>query len=82
MDEDTIIGGAKQAVGRVERATGALIADPATEISGAVRELGGATQRAFGNAKDDVRGAVGNSRVAPFLAGISLGLVVGLFLSR
>ncbi|HEV2675405.1 MAG TPA: CsbD family protein [Aliidongia sp.] len=81
MDENTIIGAAKEATGRVERSVGAIVGDPKTEIRGAARELGGATQRAFGDARDDVRGAV-NGSTAPFLAGVSIGLVVGLFLSR
>ena len=86
MDEDIIIGGAKQVAGRVERAAGTLAGDPATEIRGAARVLGGATQRAFGSAKDEVRGAVGDTAggnsMAPFLAGVGVGLVAGLFLSR
>jgi uncharacterized protein YjbJ (UPF0337 family) len=82
MDEDTLIGAAKQTAGRVERAAGHLAGDADTEISGAARELGGATQRAFGEAKDDVREAVADMPLRPFLAGAVLGLVVGLFLNR
>jgi uncharacterized protein YjbJ (UPF0337 family) len=82
MDEDTLIGAAKQTAGRVERAAGRLTGDSDTEISGAAHELGGAAQRAFGEAKDDVREAIAGMPLRPFLAGAALGLVIGLFLNR
>jgi uncharacterized protein YjbJ (UPF0337 family) len=82
MDEDILIGAAKQAAGRVERATGGLIGDSDTEVRGAARELGGATQRAFGEAKDEVRDTIASTPIPPLLTGVVLGLVIGLFLNR
>jgi uncharacterized protein YjbJ (UPF0337 family) len=82
MDDDTIIGAAKQATGRIERAAGKLAGDPNTEIRGAARELGGAAQRAYGEAKDEVRSAFGGFALRPVLAGVVFGLILGLFLNR
>lgn len=82
MSDDIIIGGVNQAAGRVERAVGAIAGDPATEIRGAVRELGGAAQQTYGEAKAEVTGLTRESPVGIFLAGASVGLMVGLFISR
>ena len=82
MDDNTIIGAAKQATGRIERAAGKLAGDPDIESRGAARELGGAAQRTYGEAKDEVRGAVASIAIPPVLAGVVFGLVVGLFLNR
>jgi uncharacterized protein YjbJ (UPF0337 family) len=82
MDDNTIIGAAKQATGRIERAAGKLAGDPDTESPGAARELGGAAQRTYGEAKDEVRDAISGIAIPPVLAGVVLGLVVGLFLNR
>jgi uncharacterized protein YjbJ (UPF0337 family) len=82
MSDDIIIGGLNQAAGRVERAVGAIAGDPATEISGAARELGGAAQQTFGEAKAEVAGMASESPLGIFLAGVSVGLMVGLFISR
>lgn len=82
MDEDILIGAAKQTAGRVERAAGRLTGDTETEIRGAADELGGATQRAFGKAKDDARQTIAGTPIQPLLAGMVIGLVIGLFLNR
>ncbi|MDB5363782.1 MAG: CsbD family protein [Rhodospirillales bacterium] len=82
MDEDIITGGIERAAGRAERVAGALAGDPKTEIHGATRELGGATRQAIGETKDRIRRTVGGNSAMPFLAGASIGLIVGLFLTR
>lgn len=80
MDEDIVTGGIQRTAGRAERAAGALAGDPKTEIRGATRELGGAARQAIGETKDRIRRTVGGNSAAPFLAGVSVGLIVGLFL--
>jgi len=82
MDEDILIGAAKQTAGRIERAAGRLTGDTEAELSGAAHELGGGAQRAFGEAKDEVREAVAGTPIQPLLAGMVIGLVIGLFLNR
>lgn len=82
MSDDIILGGVKQAAGRIERTVGAATGDTSTELHGAVRELGGAAQQTLGEAKSDVRVAASESPTGIFLAGVSVGLLVGLFISR
>ena len=82
MDDDTVIGAAKQVAGRIEQKAGNLAGDRDAEIRGAARELGGATQRTFGEAKDNMRSLVGGRSAASLLAAVAVGLVVGMFLRR
>jgi uncharacterized protein YjbJ (UPF0337 family) len=75
MDNDTIIGAAKQISGRVERAAGSVADDGNAEIRGAA-------QKTFGEAKDKVRGLIGGNSASALLAAGAAGLIVGLFIRR
>jgi uncharacterized protein YjbJ (UPF0337 family) len=82
MEDNTVIGVAKQAAGRVESAAGALTGDARTEIRGKIREAGGVVQQRYGETTDAVRDMVGSRSMAALLAAGAAGLVVGLFLNR
>ncbi|MDB5362208.1 MAG: CsbD family protein [Rhodospirillales bacterium] len=82
MEDNSVIGAAKRAAGRVESSAGALIGDTGTEIRGKMREMGGAVQQGYGDATDRTRDLIGNNSLTALLAAGALGLTVGLFLGR
>jgi uncharacterized protein YjbJ (UPF0337 family) len=55
MDEDRIIGAAKNGFGKVKAAVGSATGDAQTEAEGKVAETEGFVQNTFGQAKDAVR---------------------------
>ncbi|MGY4498542.1 uncharacterized protein YjbJ (UPF0337 family) [Bradyrhizobium sp. GM24.11] len=57
MDNDRIVGTAKEFAGRAEGAVGDLAGDAQTQASGKAREAAGTVQNLYGQAKDAVRDA-------------------------
>lgn len=57
MDNDRIVGSAKEFAGRAEGAIGDLADDAKTQASGSAREAAGTVQNLYGQAKDAVRDA-------------------------
>lgn len=57
MDNDRIVGSAKEFAGRAEGAIGDLAGDAQTQASGKAREAAGTVQNLYGQAKDAVRDA-------------------------
>lgn len=57
MDNDRIVGSAKEFAGRAEGAVGDLAGDAQTQASGKAREAAGTVQNLYGQAKDAVRDA-------------------------
>ena len=82
MEDNTVIGAAKRAAGRLESSAGALLGDHGAEIRGKVRELGGAVQQRYGDATDRTRELIGNRSLTALLAAGAIGLTVGFFLRR
>ena len=57
MDNDRIVGSAKEFAGRAEGAVGELAGDAQTQASGKAREAAGTVQNLYGQAKDAAREA-------------------------
>ncbi|UPK36593.1 CsbD family protein [Bradyrhizobium sp. 186] len=57
MDNDRIVGSAKEFAGRAEGAIGDLADDAKTQASGKAREAAGTVQNLYGQAKDAARDA-------------------------
>lgn len=57
MDNDRIVGSAKEFAGRAEGAVGDLAGDAQTQASGKAREAAGTVQNLYGQAKDAARDA-------------------------
>ncbi|OAF19046.1 CsbD family protein [Bradyrhizobium neotropicale] len=57
MDNDRIVGSAKEFAGRAEGAVGEMVGDATTQASGRVREAAGTVQDLYGQAKDAARDA-------------------------
>lgn len=57
MDNDRIVGTAKEFAGRAEGAVGDLAGDAQTQASGKAREAAGTVQNLYGQAKDAMRDA-------------------------
>lgn len=57
MDNDRIVGTAKEFAGRAEGAVGDVAGDAQTQASGKAREAAGTVQNLYGQAKDAVRDA-------------------------
>src|SRR5712664_1455818 len=55
MDEDRIVGSAKDIAGKVEGAAGNLAGDAKTQAAGQAREAAGTVQDLYGQAKDAAR---------------------------
>lgn len=55
MDNDRIIGSAKQIVGAVKQAAGKVLGDKKTEVEGALQKADGKAQNAIGSMKDSAR---------------------------
>jgi uncharacterized protein YjbJ (UPF0337 family) len=58
MDNDRIVGTAKETFGKAEAAAGSFTGDHETELRGRVREAAGAAQDTFGQVKDDLSARV------------------------
>ena len=82
MEDNTVIGAAKRAAGRVENATGALIGDTETQVRGKIRELGGAVQQRYGETTDAARELIGSQSLVALAAVGVAGIVAGLLLGR
>jgi uncharacterized protein YjbJ (UPF0337 family) len=82
MEDNSVIGAAKRAAGRLESSAGALLGDTGAEIRGKARELGGAVQQRYGDATERTRELIGSRSLTALLAAGALGLAVGFFLSR
>ncbi len=82
MDDNTVIGVAKRAVGRAESTAGALRGNAKAELRGKVRELRGAVQQHYGEATDSARDLIGSQSVAALLVAGAVGFVLGLALAR
>lgn len=59
MDENKFEGAARQAGGKIEGAVGAVTGDEKTKATGYIDDTVGSAQRAYGQAKDNVRGMAG-----------------------
>lgn len=55
VDKDRVEGALRETGGRAERALGDLVGDTKTQSQGAVDQLAGAAQNAYGQAKEAVR---------------------------
>lgn len=82
MEDNTVIGAAKRAAGRLESSAGALLGDTGAEIRGKARELGGAVQQRYGEATERTRELIGSRSLTALLAAGALGLAVGFLLRR
>jgi len=60
MDENRFEGTARKVGGKVEGVLGDLTGDTKLQAEGAIDKLAGSAQRAYGQAKDAVRGATGS----------------------
>ena len=63
---DQVEGLAREGLGRAQNATGAVLGDSVMQAKGKLNEAAGTAQRRFGEAKDQVRGAVDDARDAGF----------------
>ena len=61
MDKDRLTGSTKNVAGKVEGAFGEAIGDRATQASGQARQVEGATQDLYGQAKDVARDVAGSA---------------------
>ncbi|RYC30416.1 CsbD family protein [Lichenibacterium minor] len=59
MDMDRLKGGAQEVGGKIQEVAGRLTGDHGTQAEGVVREVAGAAQNLYGQAKDGVRDATG-----------------------
>jgi len=82
MDKDVVKGTVKETIGQIEREAAAVRGDTAGEIKGAMRQLGGASERAAAQANTVVHDALDRPSWAPLLAAFAGGLILGLFLNR
>jgi uncharacterized protein YjbJ (UPF0337 family) len=61
MDNDRIVGSAKEFAGRVEGAVGEMTGDAKTQASAKAREAAGTVQNLYGQTKDAAREATGTA---------------------
>jgi uncharacterized protein YjbJ (UPF0337 family) len=59
---DQVDGLAREGLGKAQDAAGAVLGDPILQAKGKLNEAAGTVQRRFGEAKDQVRGAVSQAR--------------------
>jgi uncharacterized protein YjbJ (UPF0337 family) len=55
MNEDQVKGKVKDIAGRIERQAGEWTGDPEKQVDGALKQVEGKLQNAWGNAKDDAK---------------------------
>lgn len=55
MNEDRIIGSAKQVGGSIKEAIGKIVGDPKLQIDGKAQQVEGKTQSLIGTIKDSVK---------------------------
>ena len=64
MDQDRIVGSAKNIAGKVEGRVGDVAGDAKSEAAGRIREAAGSVQNIYGQAKDAARDATDYAKQA------------------
>ena len=57
MNKDQIKGGAKSAVGKLERKAGKLVGNDRLQVKGLAKQIAGKTQQRYGDIKEAARAA-------------------------
>lgn len=58
MDDNRVEGSAREGLGRLQDTWGAATADPGIQVRGKFNQLRGATQRVYGESRDDLANGV------------------------
>ncbi|MGI4982256.1 MAG: CsbD family protein [Janthinobacterium lividum] len=77
MAEDQIVGTAKNAVGKIQDAAGALLGDTSQQVEGKGRQLAGKVQAQYGETVDQVVDATKSNPIAALLIAAGVGLLLG-----
>ena len=82
MDENRVVGGFRQAAGKVQDAVGGLTGDASTQVRGKVNQAAGHAQRAYGQAVDEARDFTTENPAVALLTTFGLGIALGLIIAR
>ena len=82
MVQDQVEGAAKQVVGKMQDAVGALTGDSETQAEGKARQALGSLQQSYGETVDNVRLAVASQPIQGVLIAAAVGFVLGALWNR
>lgn len=82
MDENRVVGAAKNITGKAEEAVGAATGDRETEGRGQIRQAVGQAQNLYGNAVDTARTYAGQQPFTALLIAGGIGMAIGMLLGR
>jgi len=82
MNEHSIRGGLKEAVGRMQDAAGGLFGDTRTQLNGKMREVAGQAESAYGDAMENLESAILQNPLPAVAVAIGVGFLVGFLAGR